>query len=71
LGPDIDRNQEMCTEIVLKISDNLNNLSEIFKLLQNISQMNELFTQNFKKLCTFGDMSGISAGNEQNLNLCK
>jgi len=59
---DIEEFNQMCSELVLKISDHMNRLFEIMEKRQNICELNELFEQKFGNLCEL---------NEEEINVLK
>jgi hypothetical protein len=63
--------QENCSELVLKITNDLSILTEISKLKRNISDLNKLFKQKVENLIKFEDKSEIIDENEYNFDSSK
>jgi hypothetical protein len=67
---DIDEFNQMCSELVLKISDHMNRFIEIMEKRRNICKLNELFEQKFGNLCELNEEE-INVEKSLHINSCK
>jgi hypothetical protein len=67
---DIEEINQMCSELVFKMSDHINRLFKIMEKRQNLCQLNELFVQKFGNFCEFNEKE-INVEKSLHINSCK